>query len=66
MARMTEAQRKALRDLAAGRSPTTHLKSMSEHGGFTSTWAALLRNGWRDHGGFITDAGRAALTKAGG
>ena len=62
----TPAQLKALQDMAAGRSPTTHLRSMSAFGGFTATWASLFRNGWRDAGGFITDAGRAAIAKATG
>lgn len=58
------AQLAVMRNLAAGRSPTTHLRSMSEFGGYTATNASLHRRGWIDDGGFMTDAGRAALAKA--
>jgi hypothetical protein len=37
---------------------------MSEFGGYTATNASLRRNGWIDEGGFLTDAGRAAIAKA--
>jgi hypothetical protein len=58
------AQLAVMKNLAAGRAPTTHLRSMSEFGGYTATNASLRRNGWIDEGGFLTDAGRAAIAKA--
>ena len=62
----SQAQLAALKSMAAGRSPQAHLQSMSECGGFTATWSALYRYGWRDKGGFITDEGRHALAAATG
>lgn len=62
----SHAQLAVMKNLAAGRSPTSHLRSMSEFGGYVATNDALYRNGWIDDGGFLTDAGRAAIAKATG
>lgn len=60
------AQMAVMKNLRAGRAPTTHLRSMSEFGGYTATRASLHRNGWIDDGGFLTDAGLAAIAKVEG
>ena len=59
----TPAQRAVLENLAAGRPAGAHLRTMSDHGGFTATSASLYRNRWIDDDG-ITPAGLAAIGKA--
>ena len=63
--KLSEAQRGALQDLAAGLDPTRRLSGRSEFGGYARTLTSLTRRGWVDPQGRITDAGRAAL-KTGG
>lgn len=56
----TEAQRKWLKDLAAGRDPFDRLRGKSQFGGATGTVASLWRRGWVNADG-ITDAGRRVI-----
>ncbi len=63
--KLSPAQRKVLENLAAGKDPGDHLRTMSDHGGFRGTMASLRRRAWVDVNG-ITDAGRAALQTTGG
>lgn len=61
--KMSPAQKRALTNLANGQEATRGLSGNSEWGGFSATWASLVRNNWADKDG-ITDAGREALAEA--
>lgn len=68
MKKLTSAQLRALRLLAAGREPTEGLVGRSAHGGFFRTWYSLVKAGLvfpnvadKQYAERITNAGRAAL-----
>lgn len=63
--KLTEPQRKALSNLAAGRRSADGLRGQSEHGGHHSVVMSLTRRGWaqwsEDGALRITDAGREMI-----
>lgn len=64
MAAVTEAQRKVLANLAAGRDPFGHVYGRAARGGAEQTLAALRRRGLVTQDGdtlVLTDTGREAL-----
>ena len=64
--KLTNPQRKALENLAAGRHSSDGLRGQSEHGGHHSVVMCLTRRGWTEwHDGYlrITDAGRKVLSQ---
>lgn len=63
MKRPTPTQIKILEDAAGIRNHRPN--GRSEHGGWSGALVVCRRNGWIDARGQITDAGRAALGKAG-
>jgi hypothetical protein len=56
----SEAQKRVLEELIAGRDPTQHFTTMSQHGGYHMTLTSLRRAGFVD-GMVVTDAGRAIV-----
>lgn len=63
----TQAQRRALLNIAAGRGSSFGLHGMSAHGGHSLTMISLRRAGWVAHDETLTPAGLeivAALTTA--
>jgi len=68
--RLSPAQRKVLQNIAAGRAADFGFKpGRSTAGGLSGTFVALFRKGLLEpgapHPGRITEAGRAAMAKAG-
>lgn len=59
--KLSEAQWKALESAVRTGHPTSHLKGMSDWGGWGSTRNALQRKGYLDSSCRITPAGRAAI-----
>jgi len=61
----SEAQRRILENLVAGRPTLSHLEGRSQHGGASGTMGSLMRNGWITRNAssnwVITDAGCAAI-----
>ena len=61
--KLSEAQRRVLENLSAGRTSDHHCRTRSDHGGLVGTVLSLRRRGLIGGDGEITDAGRDALKR---
>jgi len=64
--KVSEAQKRVLGHLEAGRQAHHHCRSNSDWGGLSHTLIALRKRGLLDKDGRLTDAGRAAIRPAEG
>jgi hypothetical protein len=61
---LTYTQQRWLKALTEGRDPGEHLHGASAHGGANGTVYSLIRRGYIDNKGNITDAGREVLKQS--